>query len=601
MGSAEIQLAGLRQIVFWPLTFDPKEPDTSELAQGRPVENFMAQFKAAMQNGTHPWHLVEDRLQYLKEDALPPEVAQSSSPYAYHELVYFHDFVTDFLFGTASNGHDGCLELYERQDLKDATVSLLLKRDKGGIAATKEINLAVDRCMLYVTRPGVVILVLETHSLDRLSLADALRLSEAFRRAYPPYFTYHKKAGWVLPDLYPDSVTWHWKDKTSSTNKTSSTKMSGPSAEACRAGATEKRAPLLAPWWTSLLPGFIQVTGMEATNADALRFRHVIDERMPLMSFVQLASKQTSAIPPISRISEGDWARLCFVDLPGKNLPYHEEFLPDFEAKHCYDRFKHWGTRYLLSPYSFIVVTDDEEMPSFTLSNHFRRMYFQMMLLTQLEFAAYITFSSRISGAVSNAEKNGSGGFASKRFRERILAIEEEFMEFVHQFRFTGVSNQIQAQELYGKIREQMRLTELFQDVKAELETATSYIFAKTQFEQAKAAERLNVMLTIVAVVGLAFAAVSTTLFFDGGVVTKDGAFNLYGWRFLADLLPLGSVLVISSVAALWLSDNMMRYGRNGDANSDRVRGVLKWIVGIGFALATVGGITSLVAYLLNG
>lgn len=76
-----------------------------------------------------------------------------------------------------------------------------------------------------------------------------------------------------------------------------------------------------------------------------------------------------------------------------------------------------------------------------------------MALLVNMELAALLATSSRITEAVERLERAWAdrrrSSEAREIFRREIMSIQEDFLSFVHRFRFTDVSNQIQPSELY--------------------------------------------------------------------------------------------------------------------------------------------------------
>lgn len=128
-----------------------------------------------------------------------------------------------------------------------------------------------------------------------------------------------------------------------------------------------------------------------------------------------------------------------------------------------------------------------------------RRHYFQMRLLAHFELAALLTFSSRISRAVEVHDGNLEG------FEARMEAIEDEFLQFVHRFRFTGISNHVQAQELFDFWRRHLRLNEIFQDLHTEITSGTRYLGNRAIARDTRLTGRLSAIATLGLVFGLAF------------------------------------------------------------------------------------------------
>ena len=85
-------------------------------------------------------------------------------------------------------------------------------------------------------------------------------------------------------------------------------------------------------------------------------------------------------------------------------------------------------------------------------------------------------------------------------------AIEDEFLQFVHRFRFAGVSNHLQGQELFELWRRHLRLKEIFEDLHTEITSGTRYLFNRAASRGAQTGQRLSVIATFGVIAGLAFS-----------------------------------------------------------------------------------------------
>lgn len=296
--------------------------------------------------------------------------------------------------------------------------------------------------------------------------------------------------------------------------------------------ARRRAAPLADHWRQALRPlvfaGYHPDVDRSPAvgEAPSVVWRHILDERIPVMSFVSLTGAAAflggaptgsiGAREDLRLVSRGDWVRLCFADPPGTDpLPYAPHFLADFEKDNCYDRFfpsdaADGTTRYMFAGYHFSVVGAGDYFERL-ITHHFRRHYFQMALLVNMELAALLATSSRITEAVARLEKKANerhGGRTARRkqFRAELMTIQEDFLSFVHRFRFTDVSNQIQPSELYRMWRKSMRIDGLYDDVKEELAAAVAFATAGEQAETGRDAGRLAGVAAIGAPFALAFS-----------------------------------------------------------------------------------------------
>lgn len=504
------------------------------------------------------------------------EAAQDAAQ-AYGEFVYFYDFLQKTLFRTADGPVSPPFRLWRRTDL--ATLEVVLEHWSG----TRHHEARVERFNLYVFDVGAAVAVIELdfgrtlHRLveapdgkqiwqhDQATLADVQLAVDQVRRVYPPYYSLpptDPSPGRVpLAAGCPIEVTWHRTDggplrdtsidaeRTDRARDTGASKPAPPwtpdglEASLRRLGLPivpgrpptgadmrKKRAAPLADHWRQVLRPLAfagyppDVDRARGETPPGAVWRHILDERIPLMSFVSLsgAAHHGSGLAnapeggpreDLRVVRRGDWVRLCSADGPGNDpLPYAPHFLSDFETDHCYDRFfpsdhTDGSTRYMFAGYHFCVVGAGPFFDGLIV-HHFRRHYFQMALLLNMELAALLATSSRITETVARLESLESHADLAARsemramFRDELTAIQEDFLTFVHRFRFTDVSNQIQPSELYRMWRRSMRLEDLYADVKDELAAAVGFAMTTEQAETGRDAARLSTVATV----GLPFA-----------------------------------------------------------------------------------------------
>ncbi|WP_042442600.1 hypothetical protein [Azospirillum sp. B510] len=394
---------------------------------------------------------------------------------AYQEFVYFHPFVRDFLYG--KNGESDEIRLFRCTgcDRLDATF--------GTDADAFTVEFQVERANLYLFDAGIAVLALELRNNGGIIAADgpqpmrlhhAQTIQERLRRAYPPYWDSEGRAG-----LMPTSVRWRCQDGRSSPGH-------APPSPAAMIGPTvELGEPPLAGHWAALLKPLL--------SRDQVHIRQVVDDRIPQMLYLRVDNP--------AEISRGDWVRLANCDEPGDlPCPYAEDFLSDFETRHCYDR--HWITnerggvntarasRYLFSGYGFVAVGGEANGFFKTiLPTHFRRHYFQLALLAQFEYAALLAESHRLADAETPKDV--------ERGLKRVL-------DFTRKYWFVDVSNQIQAREMYALWRGSLNTKALYDQVREEARAAAEYRDATESRQATEATTRLTIAALLVAVPSLA-------------------------------------------------------------------------------------------------
>lgn len=536
--AADIQVRALRQCFVWPLIL--AEPDKAE-------DWFMSVGATMPGEG---WRAVDDPL-----DLIPPENGTGG----YEEAVYFHDFVRDLLY---ARGQDAPMRVFRRDGMKRLVATVEGVRHP----------FAVETCALALHRSGVALLTLDLrHDGDALSLAHAQTLIDRLRRAYPPFWFGDRQPGYCPTEVEIDGVAYGLGDL--ETRGTAEARL-----------RERLREPLF-PWWGAILrPLSVEGAGGDGPH----RMRQVLDERIPVMTTLSLSRGEGSACD-LEAVSEGDWRRLAFADPAGDDAqPYNPEFLKGSADPAFYDRFaphaetdRKGATRFLFAGYHFGAVGAGRFFDDL-VTQHMRRHYRRMMELCVLEFATLLMLSSRLSRAARDRRDE-------RAFRREVIEIERRFLDFTHTAHFTGVSNQLQAREMFVRMRASFGLDALYDDVRQELDSAAQFALALDQSEAAEAAnraaaaaQRLTEVATVAAAVGVATGLAGMNILIGEPLTAWARArLGLTGLGMDFDLLQFGLMLMVVT-GGLWalLHDVSQPVLRN-----------LHWLFAIGFLMAAIGGL----------
>lgn len=578
----EIKVARFRQILIWPLTLQLGK-DARESADGRrPIVKAIEDIRESLV--PTPWTRVTDLFEHATSHGEGPGSAGNAKEDAwrYAEFVYFHDFVQKMLFHPTPQHKDDAwtpFTLHRRRDIAKVEFDVALSAGECG-----RFSAGVERCNLYLFDSGAAVLALEIDfgvpptvcdpekrvASRPMRFADVQTFADHARRAYAPFF-------WMdgAPAKVPKAVRWLEGGDVPIKSQTANGESFRADALAeCMARVRGRLTAPVAAHWRALLDP-LKFAGYH--DEDEPAWRQVVDERIPVMSFVSLSGAGEKAVAvggadpgcveaaearqrrnDLWAVKRGDWIRFCYADEAGTDeLPYSPAFVQEFEREACYDRFfpseaTGSSTRYLIAGFHFAVVGAGFFFDEL-LVHHFRRHYFQMGLMLHMEFAALLATSSRISRAVSDlaaGEREGkeSQGRAQAEFRDTMIEIEHDFLQFVRLFHFTGLSNQIQPNELFLKWRHALGVDRIFADLRTEIETATQFALsleqrektaaqhevAIAQREEASAASRLTAIATIGAVLGLAFSFLGSNILKDIESLLRLtaalGGFSLCGW-----------------------------------------------------------------------
>lgn len=643
---------GARVILIWPLVLKGGGAGAALLLKAR--DDLITRL-AAHRNGT-VWCEEPDLLDHLEPSVHGGRKEAPQRAESYAEFVYFYDFLQSVLFekAEACDAKKRMVRLFKRLDIASAEIWLSPKQ---------KILARVERCNLYLFATGAASLVVEfdlvgqvrgqletsdgtplrLHRVDDpwlepLTLAEAQTCIDRLRRTYAPYYAPENGEG-LQPQLMAHRL--RFLDRVGNDIALDDRGAQGPQtgrplafAQALASVRARRTVPTDPHWQALLAPLVLEGHEPEGYPDTEPRWRHVIDERIPVMSYISLSGaarqdltcdllerrpadllddlrKADAALTGVGEktaangwarrdlwsVSRGDWMRLCFADPAGSDpMPYAPAFLEDFERIHCYDRYfpspeTTSSSRTLFCGYNVCFVGSGFFFDH-VMVQHFRRHYFQMALLLNMEFATLLSISGRISAIVRDARQKDDRQLDDLAARKEILTTQKEFLDFVHLYRFTGVSNQIQPREMYDKWRETMGIDRLYADVKEELQLATSFALAVEQAEQTDAGHGLNILATLGVVFGLIIALLSMNFLIDANVLAALGLAGEVGPDGGLALRPVGHVVIVSSVAAL-VSMAAMGLLRRLTAPRERSRTKEQMLSGIlwGVLIVSVAGL----------
>ncbi len=480
----------------------------------------------------------------------------------YEEVVYFHPFVRDFLYGdgkTDPNDH----AIHHLRHPTAATVKVTFTSFR--FSQREEdvtLRLTVDRVDLYLCKPNVALFVVEvsrpTHDAapDRpVTLGQILDFQDQFRRIYPPFWYDTKDNGdrATQPGLCVKAVDWFAERGAEPLLAHDCT---APAATFKEFTADGAEPPVFAHWryfFGTVRP----LRTRHDIDAGTLCYQQIMDERIPALSFV--------GVDDTSQITPGDYDRLTFFDAAGTDdFPYDSGFLGNTRDRFTYDRFAHYGTRYLFSGYGFSVVGNVGKVDGYSffrdvLENHFRHHYFKLGLLAHYLRASLLGFADELSEATKALRGQGDAQaeMANTQFRKQVEEIQNRFLKFRSRSWFPEVSNQQQGGELHQKWFAQLNIDTLFRQVD-ETSDQLHAILAESESRQlsrsqAKLADEQHKLALVayyglgLSIVGSAMSAVFGWAALFVGDAKADGALN---W---APLLWLMLGVLVGFGGWLWL------------------------------------------------
>lgn len=414
----------------------------------------------------------------------------SMSEAAYAEYLYFHPTIRAFLWGEGTTTY---IRRWKRNN-SERFLDLLLPNGQNNPNDNEtpafNIRLEIISQQLFTFGVDGHIGILQIHwkvvpvQGVKPTLAEILDLLDCARRTHPGYFPFeHGHALNLIGGRVPISAHLHSLPDSPFTLTYNKDDLERRKTESLQA-IEQRRTPMF-PYWAKMLGNQLESTASQ-----------IEDERMPYMAYVALEDP--------TQISPGDWVRLTFADYRGNSsaYPHAHNYLPDFSAKYCYDRYfdplNGWTTRILNSGYAFTMVGSSS--PGFFIKDardHFQRHYAKIGLLLQYNKAALLNFSKELADASHND---------SDTYSKAVRDIQSRLVKFTHKHWFEGFTNQTQGQELSTQWSEHLGLGALYQSVMNEARLAHEQVLSEEEKKQTEAIVNLTNWGLRFAGIGLLFA-----------------------------------------------------------------------------------------------
>lgn len=463
--ATEIPVKAFHHTVLWPLLM---RGDVSSKEDS--IDNFVAALEAA------GWE--------------EPGRGSTSveSDYTYEEIVYFHPFVRDFLFGDGRETEKKRTKRrFKRQasrTIRGAKIRITFPRrdNKPEI----DVTLRVERMEVLLIRPRVAMLLVEFSNREltsqsgqeptihekrsELTLEQALYLQSHIRQIYPPFFD--KQTG-----DHGDCVSeFKWIDLAASGDYATA-KPRDKFDQFVKQGA---EPPIYSHWQVLFGKQLQPLTKASDRGSQGLYLQQLLDNRMPGLSFISVENP--------SEIHPNDLDRLPAFDPPG--LDYNPAFNDVHREKFQYTRFSHQGTTYFCNGTSFTTLCNSDQDNhgkcfSDWLLTHYRRHYTHLGVIAQYQHAALLYFADELADTAKELAGRPDEKL-DKVWRGRIREIQHRFLKFRGRSFFTEVSNQIQGKDLFQMWFGHLGTQALFERVAA---TSAEVYTALETFEMKELAE----------------------------------------------------------------------------------------------------------------
>ncbi len=408
-----------------------------------------------------------------------------NSPLDYNEYIYFYDFAREALFADSKNSKT--LRQY-KYIIESNTIPLYRIKTVDTKEKCVTYELEIEKILLTVYFTGVGILSFHMANHRYTELNDILRINEFGRHIYPQFLNKHDE----FPELtrctkeafLADSleIVFDKKKKFESDFKCFDT-----------IDSAKKNKNTLSNTIMGVLGNSFHTDELKKEK-EGIRISPILDDRLFVFCWIadkafckELANYKKKK-EEYNYTYDDDWYKLVFIDKSSpscNSIPMKKKLL----TEHTYDRWigTEWSSLFGITRYSFILLNDSEKT---FFKDHFKTMYFRMVLLSLVQRASILRFSSEAT-YIANMEE-------SENTSDKLRKLQKKYLQFINKIYFREITAIEQGIELYEKIIKAMNIE---RDVKAldqEIEELHNYVSLQEE-------NRRNDLLQKITIIGSLF------------------------------------------------------------------------------------------------
>lgn len=235
----------------------------------------------------------------------------------------------------------------------------------------------------------------------------------------------------------------------------------------------------------------------------------ILDDRMFVMSLYRNDLKSNLISNGTKFIKEFLY-KYTFIDNDDCTCQ-NNEMLSELLNQSSYLRWQKYGTFYGISRYSFTVIIDETDNSDF-LVNHFKTIYYEMMLLVLTDRASVLRFKDEASKIALLSEDTAL---------KQVVELQKLYVNFSNNIYFQEVTAQEQGIEMYDMIMDKMRIKQDIESLKNDISSIYNY---SNQIISTK----VNRLLRLISVIGLIISLWNATVKFLESKYVEVVSITLY-------------------------------------------------------------------------
>lgn len=451
--------------------------------------------------------LNEEKAWVLK--ALP--ITNDKAVEEYNERNYFYKFIHPLIYNTKD--FKWGIKHYERAEIGEGKCCYEIK----GSGIDQPFTLSIEKLSLDFFSTGTGILSFHLINTQYSYHGDIVRINHFGRRIFPPFID--KITGVEQTKNFneiADAITITGLDGDPERYKEDFSKF----------GVNDFWQP--ARFIRNLLMDF----------KDNLEPEPVIDDRMFTMCWAindGFADFSSSSREYEKYLRSDAWHEFIFID-SGESTCQNRKMQEKLLKQHTYTRWQKYGTLFGVTRYSFMVLTADNSFSRNVLLTHFRTLYEKMVMLTLLQRASILRFSSDIATFGDDFDSNN----LIEKFA-RLDKLYKGYVQYINRIYHHEISAQEQGIELYDMLQKSLRIERHAKEIKKEIREFFNYVNLKKTEQINKSIRRLTILAALFVIPSFLFNLLNNRFFRE---LPGRNSFFIKGFHWDSTILMITIVLL---------------------------------------------------------